>query len=73
MSLLELKAYLKQQQSANLWQISQHFSSDPTTIQAMLQHWVRKGNVICQKKKPACGKTCFQCMQHIIEIYTWQE
>ena len=73
MSLLELKDYLQHQKTANLWQIAKHFDSDPDAVQAMLQHWIRKGKVICKKKTPACGKTCFQCLQEFIETYIWQD
>lgn len=71
LSLLELKTYLQNVKTANLWQISQHFAAQPATIQGMLSHWVNKGRVRCDKQTAACGRTCFKCPQATIEVYSW--
>ena len=69
--LLEIKAYLSEQKTANLQELSLHFKKQPDTMRCMLRHWVCKGKV-CYLSKPAgCGSRCQQCLPTTTEIYQW--
>lgn len=69
--LLSLKAFLKEQKTANLQELSLHFCKEPQIIRCMLEHWMRKGK-ICRLGKPTgCGMKCQLCPSKFSEIYQW--
>jgi len=55
MSLLELKEYLRRKESVSLGDLSLHFRVPSEALEPMLEHWMRKGNVL-RKTHDGCCK-----------------
>ena len=68
--LLLIKEFLKERKSANLQELSLHFSENPENIRSLMVHWIRKGRVRHQKKLSVrgCGTKCQNCS---VEVYQW--
>ncbi len=45
MNLTELKGYVRERGSASLHELSVHFRSDESAIEAMMERWIEKGVV----------------------------
>ncbi len=70
MTLRDLKTYLSAHRRATLNDLANHFRCDPHTLQAMLTHWERKGNVRHTHLAAACSKGC--CAGQMgMDIYEW--
>lgn len=69
--LLSLKTFLKERKSANLQELSLHFSKEPQIMRCMLEHWIRKGK-ICRLGPAGCKIKCQFCPQ-FSETYQWVE
>jgi hypothetical protein len=73
--LLALKSYLMTHNSVRLEELSNHFNEDPNVIQDMLEHFIRKGQVIKQTPTPACDNCTMGCSGGLEQftIYQWQK
>jgi len=71
MSLLEIRAYLKQVKIASLATLAVYFNHDTDVLRHMMTHWIRKGSVRCFMKTPNCGGACNKCPTASTEIYEW--
>lgn len=69
--LLSIKAFLKEQKTANLQELSLHFCKQPQIMRSMLEHWIRKGRVCRLGKTAGCGTKCQFCPSQFAEIYQW--
>lgn len=72
MSLIELKNYLINRQTATLEEIANFFATDPILVRTMLDIWIHKGKVICYAapKCNGCNQVCSSNAK--IEIFQWQ-
>lgn len=77
--LIEIRDYLKQQKVCTLAELSRKFRTSPEAMRGMLSHWLRKGQLECEK--PGCGlscspskvKGCVSCDPAELEIYRWKD
>ncbi len=72
LTLQELKAYLRENRAASLFELTIHFNADPDSVRDMLEHWIRKNNVRKTQKSSGCNKCC-QCNPLTTEVYEWIE
>lgn len=72
--LLAIKQYcIKKKAPVTLAELVLHFKQPPDVMCAMLQHWLRKGN-LCRLAEPSgCGLRCQQCGPVAAEVYQWSE
>jgi hypothetical protein len=71
MILKDIRHYLQQRGQATLGDIARHFDSEPSAVQGMLEHWIRKGKVRRSLATRSCGSSCSKCDPTAIEIYQW--
>ena len=71
MTLIELKKYMMTVRSANLFNISTYFNTEPDLVRCQLQHWMNKGCVVKSSKTANCGSKCGKCAAITTEIYQW--
>ena len=71
MILSELRDYLKQNRRVHLTDLSNHFDTDPSAIQGMLEKWIGKGRVRKVPVSSACGTGCSKCYPAHIQVYEW--
>lgn len=72
MSLIELKNYLIERQTATLGEIANFFAADPIIVRSMLDIWIHKGKVTCYSapKCSGCNQVCSS--NAMVEIFQWQ-
>ncbi|WP_163832670.1 FeoC-like transcriptional regulator [Spartinivicinus ruber] len=68
--LLELRDFIKTQQSVSLTTLTRHFNTPAQVIEAMLVHWERK-NVIIKQNPKQCNKRCNGCNIQVDTIYCY--
>jgi DNA-binding MarR family transcriptional regulator len=73
MILNQISEYLAHHKRATLWDLANHFDSDPNALQAMLAVLQRKGRVTRLTPKSECGKSCKGCTPESVEIYEWTD
>ncbi|ACF11832.1 conserved hypothetical protein [Chlorobaculum parvum NCIB 8327] len=71
MSLTDIRDYLRQEQSASLKQIANHFKADSSLVESMLDHWILKGRVAAKQHDAFGSACCGKCggMRH--KRYEW--
>ena len=67
--LIEVKDYVSGRGICTLSEISKHFAVSPDALRGMLNHWVRKGKMVCEQS--GCSKGCMSCKPEQLEIYRW--
>lgn len=72
-SLLTIRDYIQAKRVCSLKALSMHFDKEPELMRCLLQHWVRKGVVRCQKKHVGCISHCTRCDPSLVELYIWQD
>lgn len=73
MILLEIKKYFSTIGTANLVQVADHFHIQPDAMRGLLQHWIRKGEIIPIEVPNVCGSGCQQCAPTLREMYRFVE
>ena len=58
LSMITLKAYLKEKQRASLTQLANAFGEQKSVIEGMLSHFIRKGQL---RQCPVGSKACKGC------------
>ncbi len=71
MTLIDLKNFVQQRRIVSLREISMHFRSDESAIEAMMERWIQKG--VIRKVKMEEGKcgSCDICASGIKLHYEW--
>ena len=73
MILSDIKQYLIQHKRVTLGDLANHFDTEPEAMKGMLDHWVRKGNIVELAATSACNGKCAKCCcEPVAEIYEWQ-
>ncbi len=70
-SLIEIKTHLSRVKVTTLSELARIFQSEPKLIQALVEHWIRKGRVCRKTKATNCRTRCRQCPPHEVEQYEW--
>jgi putative ferrous iron transport protein C len=73
MMLLQLKSYLMAKEAVTLEELAMHFDEDPNVIQDMLEHFIRKGQVIKKVPNARCDACTITCGLEHLSVYQWQE
>ncbi len=85
MILLELRDYIKEHKMVRLSDLARHFDIPESAVQPMVEHWVRKGNVVAQKMQDivatngcSSGGSCSSCSVAGCDspssiIYRWRQ
>ena len=75
MMLLRLKSYLIAHDSVSLEELSAYLNEDPSVVQDMLEHFIRKGYVIKETPSGPCDKCPMGCSGGLeqLTIYQWQK
>jgi len=71
MILSDIRQYLQRHGEVSLADIALHFDSEPATVRAMLEVWIKKGRVQRRTATASCGTSCSQCDTAATEIYAW--
>lgn len=71
MDLVTVKHYLQERKLNQLKDIALHFRTDVTTVQPMLDIWVRKGKVKKHQSHKSCGMGCRGCDSTTVIVYEW--
>lgn len=71
MILAELRNYIERHGQATLGDLANHFDSEPSAIQGMLQRWIDKGQIEEQRLTASCGDSCRQCNVSESLLYVW--
>lgn len=72
LSMITLKAYLKQKQRTSLTQLANVFDEQQTVIEGMLSHFIRKGQVRqCELNGKACKGCPLSCARLNTLIFEW--
>ena len=66
-----LRLHLKLNRVCNMFDLQTRFNKEPSVIRDMMQIWIRKGKVCCQKQTDKCGSQCSKCHPLMTEMYTW--
>lgn len=56
-----------------LEELATHFDEDPTVIQDMLEHFVRKGYVVKKIPQVPCNSCTMTCGLEPLSVYQWQK
>ncbi|WED43183.1 FeoC-like transcriptional regulator [Legionella cardiaca] len=59
--LLQIRDFLRRELVASNQQIARQFRIDISTLQPMLDIWLRKGVIECCQEETACQSRCFKC------------
>jgi hypothetical protein len=71
--LLALKAYLMTHNIVRLEELARHFNEDPNVIQDMLEHFIRKGQVVKQIPSAAgCDDCAMKCSGGFEQFTTYE-
>ncbi|TCD47374.1 FeoC-like transcriptional regulator [Chlorobium sp. N1] len=71
MTLSAIRQYLAENGGATLPELSRHFDADPSLVESMLEHWIRKGRVALVPPKPCGPSCCGGCSSHGAARYLW--
>jgi len=73
--LLALKSYLMTHDSVGLEELSTHFNEDPGVIRDMLEHFIRKGQVVKETAATLCDNCAMECSGGLeqLTVYQWQK
>ncbi len=73
--LLRLKSYLIAHDSVSLEELSTYLEEDPSVVQDMLEHFIRKGYVIKETPAGPCDNCAMGCSGGLeqLTIYQWQK
>jgi len=69
--LLKLKKHLQKERMVNMYDLSNHLSSDPEILRQMLSIWMQKGKVREIERTESCGDKCQRCDPLLTELYEW--
>ncbi|MBA4695936.1 MAG: hypothetical protein H2069_00945 [Legionella sp.] len=71
--LLQIRDYLRQEQTASNQQIARHFRIDIHALQPMLEFWVTKGVLVAHERsgKKNCQSGCLQCKPQSLIYYQY--
>ncbi|MGI9276970.1 MAG: FeoC-like transcriptional regulator [Endozoicomonas sp.] len=69
--LIEVKSYVSGRGACTLAELSTHFDVSPDALRGMLDHWIRKGKMVCEQS--GCSKGCMSCTLEQLETYRWTE
>ncbi len=71
--LIKIRDYLQQHKVCTLADLSVKFNTSPEAMRGMLGHWLRKGQLCCDRSSCllACNKGCISCDPAELEIYRW--
>lgn len=61
--LLQIRDYVRREKVVSNQQIARHFHMDITTLQPMLECWLRKGVIQTCQEESACRSKCFKCQK----------
>ena len=73
MILLNIRDYIKAAGSAPVRDLALHFKISHDDAQAMIEHWVKKGNVRKLPPGSLCQGGCRSCDPDSIDIYEWSK
>ena len=73
LSMLALKAYLKEKRRVSLVQLANVFSEQGSVIEGMLSHFIRKGQLRpCEMGKGACQGCALKCNKTaMVTMFEW--
>ncbi len=72
MTLTELKEFVQARRIVSLKEISMHFRTDESAVEAMMERWIRKGVVKkIEMTEGSCGG-CIMCSDGVKCHYEWQ-
>jgi len=61
MILVSIQQFIQQRRMVSLESLSAHFCRTPEVLSGMVEHWIRKGNVLKFEPTAACNLPCKQC------------
>jgi hypothetical protein len=70
--LRELKQYMIEHNTVALIDLVNHFSTDSTVIEKMLDRWIKKDRIEVIDNKKGCGTICCKCDERLIKFYKWK-
>jgi hypothetical protein len=73
MILSELKEFMRENRTTNMFYLVTHFSMEPEPIRDMLELLIQKGQVKKVEKDSAHCASCNQCHPLMFEMYEWVE
>lgn len=73
MILFEIRDYVKKRGQVSLTDLVNHFDSDPSAMEGMLQRWVDRGQIRKSRLTASCGDGCQQCDVRDSALYVWSE
>lgn len=62
MTLSDIRGFLRERQHASIGEIAGHFGTDPSTMEARIDEWIRKGKV----EKKAAAENAVRIVQQRI-------
>jgi len=66
----EIRAYLKQRETASLSEIATHFNTSPDAVELAVSYWINKGKI--RAVAPPCNSSCTGCAG-AEQLYQWIE
>ena len=71
--LIKIRDYLQQHKVCTLADLSVKFHTSPEAMRSMLGHWLRKGQLRCDRPDCAlsCSGGCVSCDPIELEVYRW--
>jgi putative ferrous iron transport protein C len=71
--LLQLKSYLKEKGIVSLEELAAYLDEDPNVIQDMLEHFIRKGQVVKKVSSDRCDTCTMHCGIDLLAVYEWKD
>ncbi|MEM9244106.1 MAG: FeoC-like transcriptional regulator [Pseudomonadota bacterium] len=72
LSLSDLKQWLKRKQQTTMQELRWRYDEEPSVIHAMLQHFIRRGQLEETTVTPKCGSKCQQCNPLEVLKFKWK-
>ncbi|MCB1757609.1 MAG: FeoC-like transcriptional regulator [Gammaproteobacteria bacterium] len=71
MILSDIRDYVKKHGQVSLADLVNHFDSEPSAMDAMLQRWIDRKLIKKTRLTASCGDSCQQCDVRDSVLYTW--